>query len=515
MTAVPDGRLGYAPQLFVEQALPRVRSDLAALVGLHAAFLTRDANDGAVYYFMTGFEGWCAADPSRPSAVIDAIRAGAAPETMLRAALVTGLNSDRARFLATVQKMVADGTPAEQLIATQVLGGFTGFADTELASVVADLEAALARTTGDATLPPLRALLAIALRATVNAEIGVRALTTVAPRSDAAVREAIANELMFRTAHATPALMAAALDLLGKTEASETATLNAIDHIIAHHLAGQLAPMTHAFLDDLLARRVATMKRLSSTASTLLTGDAAIRAETEARWLAAESAGQFMAVRDLCNGFGEDAPRFDLDFTGLPRATSERIARRCCALLMVFPETIASIFASLLRTGPAAAFPVIERLLFDPLLLNYWSGPRIYLAPQAAAAPPPMAAVLGRVFKRHDEYKAGVEAVRGLPELRPSQHHRFLVETKRRDQQRAIGKAAQRRSIVADIFPTSLLLYGDSAIFDMHVEPGKTVRQEAPMQTHEFSHELPRVEVIDPFGAWYQREHLLRGEVDE
>ena len=83
--------------------------------------------------------------------------------------------------------------------------------------------------------------------------------------------------------------------------------------------------MMHAFLDDLLARRIATMKGLNSTANALLTGDAAVRAETVARWLAAESAGQFMAVRDLCNGFGEDAPRFDLDFTGLPEHTAPAV----------------------------------------------------------------------------------------------------------------------------------------------------------------------------------------------
>ena len=35
------------------------------------------------------------------------------------------------------------------------------------------------------------------------------------------------------------------------------------------------------------------------------------------------------------------------------------------------------------------------------------------------------------------------------------------------------------------------------------------------MQTHEFAHEIPRLEVIDPFGFWYQRERLLRGEDDE
>jgi hypothetical protein len=56
------------------------------------------------------------------------------------------------------------------------------------------------------------------------------------------------------------------------------------------------------------------------------------------------------------------------------------------------------------------------------------------------------------------------------------------------------------------------MLFGDSAIYEMEVEPGNTVRQETQLASIEYSHELPRLEVIDPFGTWYQREQLLREE---
>ena len=49
----------------------------------------------------------------------------------------------------------------------------------------------------------------------------------------------------------------------------------------------------------------------------------------------------------------------------------------------------------------------------------------------------------------------------------------------------------------------------------MHLSDDQVVRQEMPMQTHEFSQEIPRLEVIDPFGSWVQRERLLDEEEEE
>ncbi len=512
---LPEDRLGYAPQIFIEKIIPLLATDLPPLIDLYETLTARPLNDGIGHYLLTGIAGWCDADPTRSMVLADAAKAGTAPTSLLRVALLAGLKNDSAVFLPVAIDTVAKGTPEMQAVAIDVLGRFDAFTATELRSVVTALEAALAAAADNTVAVPLRSLLIVAKRAPANGAIGVRAIAAVAASAGADIRETIADEVMFGTAKLDPRLADASYDVLTRTEVGEFRTLNAIDQLITHDLKTSRIDAALALLEGLLARRVTTMKQLDSTARALLTGDPVVRATTVAHWLRSEKVELFLAVHDLCGGFGEDATRFELDFTAATQLEAERMARRCCAMLMVYPETIASILASLLRTGPAAAFPVVERLLFDPLLINYWQGPRAYLETAATGAPAPMANVLTRVFDRHDRYKTGIEAVRDLPELRPSQHHRFLVATKKRDEQRAIGKAAQKQSIFAEIFPTSLLLYGDSVIFDYYVEPDKGVRQESPMQTHEFSHELPRVEVIDPFGSWYQRQQLLRGEPHE
>ena len=58
-------------------------------------------------------------------------------------------------------------------------------------------------------------------------------------------------------------------------------------------------------------------------------------------------------------------------------------------------------------------------------------------------------------------------------------------------------------------------MFGDSAVFDVITEPGKSIRQESRMGVHEYSHELPRLDIIDPFGTWYQRARMVRDGGEE
>ncbi|CAN5495680.1 hypothetical protein BH10PSE12_BH10PSE12_07780 [soil metagenome] len=511
--AVEDSApLNYATQRFLEQLLPVLDIPLADMTALIARLTARTRGTGTNHFLRTGFSAWMEAEAARPFAALEAIQAGAAPTDLLNATLHVGLQIDRVRFLAEASRLLADGSSDERETAAGILGRFSGFTPEELDQVVERLEASLAKATGAAVTGPLRALLAIALRAPGRPEMGLRVLASIAGRSDAHVRAAVALEMTFDIANAPDTLAAAALALLHAIGNEEAATIDAIDHILSHDLKDRLEAAQSALLDAVLGARAVTMEQLDSVARALLTGDRLVFSATVTRWLLSDNLAHVLAVRDLCGSFLDEAPQFEIDFTGLSQVHAERIARRCCALLMLYPETIASILASLLRTGPADAVPRIEQLLFDPLLISYWTGPRTYLESILPEAPPAMGAVIARLLARHDRYKAGVEAVQDLKELRPSQHQRFLVETRRREESRAIHKAAQSQSSFADIFPTSLLLYGDSAIFDVHLGPEQVARQETPMQTHEYSQELPRLEVIDPFGAWFQRDRLLRDE---
>jgi hypothetical protein len=517
MTCGNEGRIPFAVLQFLELAIPAFPCDLSTISSFIGTLAARMPGEGIPHYLVNGYVGWCEKDTGRPPAALEAIRDGIVPSALLWSTLVVGLKSDRPTFLAVALRMLAEGTAEERRTAAGVLGQFEPFSPDERERVVAGLSGAIVDAGDYEKVAPLRAMLAIGLRAPANEQIGLSALALVADCPGPAIREAIAMELMFSRGKASEELISRAIEPLRETQASELAALDGIDHILSEALGKPGWKDASRLLDHLLATGAATMGRLDSTQNRLLTGEADLLSATVAGWLASDDIHHIVAVRDLCRGAGEEAPIFELDFgpESLSPARATRLARRCCALLILFSATIASVLVSLMRTGPAQAVPAIAQLLFDPLLVNYWSGPRTYLESVGAGAPPAVAAAIRSVLEAHDRYKRGIEAAGYIAEIQPSQHHRFLSGMKRHDEQREINKAAQKASVFASIFPTSLLLYGDAVIFDVHVEPGKTVREETRMQTHEFSQELPRLEIIAPFAAWYQRERLLVDEDNE
>ncbi|KQN04377.1 hypothetical protein ASE85_04830 [Sphingobium sp. Leaf26] len=517
LTAENDERTNYATQRFLELGLPQLDVTLVQILDLLTALSHRDSRQGIPYYLVEGFGGWCEAAPARPLAAIAAIRSGEAPIELLRATLLAGLRVDRVHFLPFALRLLHDGNAEEYTVAASLLGLFEAFTGAELDQAVTGLEQALQAGNGPSLAPTLRALLAIALRVPERESTGLAALDAVADRADAGLREAIATELMFARDKLSPALGRAALPLLRDTQPNETSAIDAIDHMLSQHLHGPLAPEMTALLDHLLAERVTKIKALDSTRYAIYQDADSLLTATVARWLVSERLAHTRAVKAMCRNVAGDPLEFTLDFSGygLNAIEAERIGRRCCALLMVYPETLASILASLLRTGPSEAGHAIEQLIVNPLLITYWIGPRRTLERLLPTADTALAAALTRIFAAHDDYKTGIEAVRRLPELQPSSHHRFLVATMKREEQQKIAKAAHRESILGSLMSTSILLYGDSAIYEMHVEPGKTVRQETPLVSRRYSHELPRLDVIDPLGSWYQRTVLLRDEGDE
>lgn len=515
LSAVLDGyvdrRVGHGTQLLVGQAVPRSGIVLAGVMRLDAAAAARSEGEASAHWMSTAFGEWCQASGDNVDTALAGLRSGDVPGRLARPAVAAALLVDRARFLSTVLAMLDGSVEAERDAAADVLGRLQDLAAADLDASVAGLERVLARARGGHVKSPLRALLQIAVRDAGHGDAGLRALAEVSPRADAHVREAVAMEMMFGAGMASPGLARAALPLLADTGADEIAAIEGIDHILAENLTGPIAAEVAQLAEALLGSGTATMKRLDSYQHRLLTSGSDAIAATVTRWLRADELGLHAAVRDLCLAIHGEPLTFELDFSGegLTAADAVRIARRSCGVLLLAPESAASIMVSLMRTGPADAITAIASILWDPLLISYWSGPRKYLEAVLPALPPPAAEAVAGAIARLDRYAAAVEAVRDLPELRPSQHHRHLVAIKRREEQLAIEKAAREGSVFASLFPTSVMLFGDSAIYDVVTEPGSSIRQETPLGTHEYSHELPRLDVIDPFGTWYQRRTMM------
>lgn len=506
-----EPRVSPATQQFLEQVLPKIDLSFARLVELSVSPIVREEDGSSPYWFIEAVARWCQQNPERPGEALEAIEAGSAPADLTRAVLVSGLKVNRVGFLPLLLSRLPTGLSTLDL-ASAVLGRFDAFDSAEVDTVAAALSQAVRASHGEHVVEPLRALLALANRYAAAVPVAQRCLDDIASRVDQHVRRAIAVEMSFVGGASPQPLAATALALLLGTGADERAAIDAIDHILSRNLAGPLAVPAAALGDRLLTTGGATIKRLDSYAHRLLADKAGALSAAVTRWLLADTARLHMAVRDVCLEVYGDPIIFDLDFSSarLTPERSVRIARHASGTLMLAPESAASIIVSLMRTAAAEAIAYLAELLFDPLLISYWAGPRKYLEGVLPSVPTAAADAIRGAVERLDRYASDVEKARDLPELRPSQRHRYIAAVKRHEEQIAIGKAAREGSIFASIMPMSVMLFGDSAVYDMIVEEGKSIRQETPMGVHEIEHALPRLDVIDPFGTWYKRLQLIQ-----
>lgn len=512
----PSIRVGFATQQLVERAVPACTPDFDDVLEMVADAAAR-GGDGVPYWLLSGLARWCELSAMNAAAALDAVRDGRAPKTTLHTVVAAGMKIDRSRFLPITAEMLDTQDVSENETAANLLGRVEDLDSTDRATAIDALQVALRRATGDRVQAPLRALLAIAVRDPAAAAIGVAALDDVTERLDRHVREAIAMEMMFGSAKADPALTAAALAVLHDTGADEASTIEGIDHILAQNLSGHLAADVDHLADRMLGNAVATLARLDSYKHHLLADDTGALRRAVTRWLLADTIPLYQAVRDVCQAIYSEPLTFKLDFscTGLTPERAVRICRRACGVLFLSPEAAASIIVSMMRTGPAEAMPALAATLWDPLLINYWTGPRKYLEAVMPELNQRVAEAVASVIAKLDRYSENVGKARNIPELRPSQHQRHIAAIKRHGEQLAIEKAAREGSIFSVIAATSIVMFGDSAVYDVVTEPGKSIRQESRMGVHEYSHELPRLDIIDPFGTWYQRAHMVKDGGEE
>ena len=110
-----------------------------------------------------------------------------------------------------------------------------------------------------------------------------------------------------------------------------------------------------------------------------------------------------------------------------------------------------------------------------------------------------------------DGYIKGIKDAGFINEMYPSERMRFLRALKKDADSRKISRQAQEQSLLANLFPSRLILNGDSTIFRVFNGEGEGQRAEQEMQSVAHSHALPRLDAIDPFGYWYRRRRLING----
>ncbi|WP_438455953.1 hypothetical protein [Vreelandella venusta] len=220
-----------------------------------------------------------------------------------------------------------------------------------------------------------------------------------------------------------------------------------------------------------------------------------------ARWLNSGDFSLCSFLAEMVSG-GDKGAALSLLPQDLPPEAVDQVflARKCIGFLWLHEITAASILLSLVEHGHSDAVPVIEGLLWEPLLLSYSSELRPYLEQQASSASPIVAKVAQDLIARHKAYIEGLEKAQDLSELEPSNEARRAAAIKDHQRNTDIQKQARKMSILGDLFHTATMLYGRKSFSMITGADGEKFSSITPLSEHSYSYEFPRLSVVDPVG---------------
>lgn len=489
--------------------------ETTTVIGMVNAFAGRSRDKSVPYFMLDAIAGWAARDESRVAGILHAIANGDAPPSLRIAILQAGLQADRGKYLPLLAVMLTTGDPVEASAAGFVLGTVSTANDTERALVSDAISIALSGGDPERQATAFEAALNLGLRESGALTIVEAALDAVAGREDARLRCIVANR-MFLTRNAIPSgLERRLLALLGQVEKGEGDTIEAINMAIAQRLRGARGEPYRTLLKDLLASGVGDIEAMDDSAHQILTANDGSLETTMEEWIADGANRLIDAVRDISGlpASGREMT-FELDFSRFNLTAGQTLAsaRKVISSMMLQPETATSIVLGLMRTGHPDAGNGLEALLFNPVLISYWEGPKDYLKRASQGQPPHVQKRISRLISALDEYEGAVRSTGVIPELGPTARQDFLRQLYRAEEQRKAREAMPRRSGIMDFIPITRVLHGDSVVSDVFTGDGPPQRQEFRMGTVSHSVPLARLDAIDPVGFWYQRIVLSMGK---
>jgi hypothetical protein len=192
---------------------------------------------------------------------------------------------------------------------------------------------------------------------------------------------------------------------------------------------------------------------------------------------------------------------FDVSKYGLTSLEMIFLCRKAIGFFFLNPVIAASIIVGVIRNGDEDAALVASELLFDPLLINYGGSVRTFL--EGIVKAEPELQLVQSALRHGSAYLDDLRSIGIVKELNPSENQRQVERMKMHDQSREVHKEAEKHSILMSLMHRSTLLYGRRSLTYVSM-PGEQRRPvKIELQSHSFSFEMPRLEIVDPHGLNY------------
>ena len=200
-----------------------------------------------------------------------------------------------------------------------------------------------------------------------------------------------------------------------------------------------------------------------------------------------------------------DAPAgLDVDLTdfGLGSAWIRFLAGRILGYCLTNRAGASALLLSCLRAAPSESRADLERLVLSNFLINYPDAIKWF---ETAVSPNDPAEIsVKRLSSSLARYMEALQRTGFCAAFQPSSRELLLQAHRQDDLGRKIWKEAQKRSVLSQLVPISVLLYGSGSVHYVHADKDSDpLRREMPLKSYCQEIEIPRLEVLDPVGLRY------------
>ncbi|WP_422403064.1 hypothetical protein [Pseudomonas sp. GZD-209] len=238
------------------------------------------------------------------------------------------------------------------------------------------------------------------------------------------------------------------------------------------------------------------------------------------RWLHSDSLSLALALRRGLFAASEGRV-FTFDFSQaleIPDSDYLFIARKALGTFFSKPLFIASLIVSLIRNASGATQGELERLLFNPVLINYSGLESDYLDEIAESTTDSASQAVQRALQELHKYLEGLGDAH-IRELQPSERQRQLEHHRRSEQMQNDMVEARASSIMADLVREQVILYGTGMASWVPAFPppqdvadgdtGAMRRIEQSLATVQHFFQIPRQSVLEPSSLEIQTLNFL------
>jgi len=314
-----------------------------------------------------------------------------------------------------------------------------------------------------------------------------------------------ARSLAFNASAKDEAVLDCLLDVLISVTADQKGTLQNLDTALSKLLDAEFGNKATSFIEKLIvsSKGQIGLSEFQSFKHKLISEQRTKLRRLVGSWLLS---GQLDLCENLTQLFrGEESHKLlsDISFEefGLSSVQHIFIARKAIGYFFVYPKVMAAILVALLRECPADATDDIASLLFDPLLVNYGGAAREYL--KDVTKDDSVFSTVQKALNLADSYLADLQSAGTINELHPSASQRQVQRVRMREMSHEIHKQAEEHSVFLSLVHRSTLLYGRSSLSYFGPPGAERQPSEMQMQSHSVSFEMPRSDVVDPFGMDY------------